>query len=469
MKLARFLPAVAVIAAACADLPTAPERTPQLPSASVAGAPTGSVAVVFVDEASVSASTLGQIAALGGTLTSRHDDIGVVFVSGLSLGSVAQLLTDPAVASIGVDRWIDWLPGLQVLGAVEAPEASPSGHKDFTTVPWFNRQWNMRVIQADRAWGAGFSGAGAKVAILDTGLDYGNRELVGLVDLSKSASFVPSDPVLPTDHPVTDLHFHGTHVASSVVTNGRTIAGVAPHTTLIGVKVLSFRGSGSFEGVIGGIMHATNVDADVINMSLGAGVDLADPEVPPLVTALARAVRYAEKNGTIVISAAGNDELNLDDATAPYYVPCEVSTICVSATGPVLQQNFDQPSWYTNYGATAVEVAAPGGNSDPVNGNDHGWDLIYGACARQTTQPGLAPCRASTDGVAYFYALAAGTSMATPHVSGVAALIKAASPMLPVSALKNRIIEYSDDLGAAGLDPYYGYGRINAWRSLTRQ
>src|SRR6185503_18175610 len=153
-----------------------------------------------------------------------------------------------------------------------------------------------------------------------------------------------------------------------------------------------------------------------------------------------RMIKWAEKQGTIVISAAGNDALNLDLGSV-VSTPCEQSTICVSATGPLLQQNFDQPATYTNFGITAIEVAAPGGNA--VDGDDSAYqteDLIIGACSSRTSEAGLAPCRLNAAGVVNFYAWAAGTSMATPHVVGLAALVKGANPLLSVKGLKNKIL-----------------------------
>ncbi|HEY8165755.1 MAG TPA: S8 family serine peptidase, partial [Gemmatimonadaceae bacterium] len=177
-----------------------------------------------------------------------------------------------------------------------------------------------------------------------------------------------------------------------------------------------------------------------------------------------RVIRDAEKQGTIVISAAGNSALNLDVGSI-VATPCEQSTICVSATGPLMQQNFDQPAEYTNYGITAIEVAAPGGNASDT-AEYVNKDLIIGACSRRTTQPTLAPCRTSTEGVAYFYAYAAGTSMATPHVVGEAAQIKSANPTLSVAGIRTKILGTADDIGVKGRDIYSNYGRINVARAL---
>src|SRR5690348_15950031 len=117
-----------------------------------------------------------------------------------------------------------------------------------------------------------------------------------------------------------------------------------------------------------------------------------------LLELMSRVIKDAERNGTIVISAAGNDAINLDQGTL-VSTPCEESTICVSATGPLLQQNFDQPASHTNYGITAVDVAAPGGNADPGGDTNkyQNEDLIIGACSRRASDQTLAVCRTNTD------------------------------------------------------------------------
>jgi len=320
------------------------------------------------------------------------------------------------------------------------------------------------------------------VAIVDTGIDYDHREIKGLVDLAASKSFsslivgeagveanVPVEPQLPGDQPFMDNHFHGTHVASTVASNNVSVAGVAPKATLIAVKVLNFMGSASFESVASGILHASGpANADVINMSLGAEVDPNEEGVPALLKFMSRVIKQAEKDGAIVISAAGNSALDLDQGSI-VATPCEQSTICVSATGPLLQQNFDQPATYTNFGITAIEVAAPGGNATDNDSEYQTEDLIIGACSRRASEATLNVCRANTDGVVYFYAFAAGTSMASPHVAGQAALIKSQNPTLSVKGLRARILNTADDVQAPGRDVYTNHGRINVARALGLQ
>lgn len=469
--------------AACTDLPTAPtpgagELRPSLATSS--GISTGKTVVVFTDTAAIPQAGLDLIASVGGVVTTRWDDIGVAFVTGLSVDALSSLSASELVSAVGNDRILNWLPGVR-LGAAVQGDASLVTRGD----PWNARyyvdgtQWGMRVIGADKAWAAGFQGTPTtRVAIIDTGIDYGHRELTGLVDLGASTSFahiivgeagveasVPVEPQVPGDQPYMDNHFHGTHVAATVASNNISVAGVAPKVTLIAVKVLSFTGSGTFESVASGILHAAGpANADVINMSLGAEVEPAEEGVPALLLLMKRVIKQAEKQGTIVISAAGNSFLNLDQGTV-VATPCEQSTICVSATGPLMQQNFDQHATYTNHGKTAIHVAAPGGNASD-DGNYVNQDLIISACSRRASEPGLIVCRANTDGVLYFYAYAAGTSMASPHVAGEAALIKSANPLISVNGLRSKILHTADDVQDPGRDIFTNWGRISAATAL---
>jgi subtilisin family serine protease len=405
-------------------------------------------------------------------------------VKGLSASALTSLSANSLIAAVGNDRILNWLPRVSVRGVVKGdvtavPQNNPANATYFAD----GTQWNMKIIGADKAWAAGKQGLpSTRVAIVDTGIDYGHREIRTLVDLAASRSFAnlivgvadgvpeidaPIEPQLPVDSPFMDNHFHGTHVASTVASNNISVASIAPDITLIAVKVLSMTGSGSFESVASGIRYAADsANADVINMSLGAEVEPGEDGVPALLELMKRVIHEAEKQGTIVISAAGNSSLNLDVGTV-VATPCEQSTMCVSATGPLLQQNFDQPATYTNFGITAIDVAAPGGNADPNDDTKYqNEDLIIGACSRRASDQTLVVCRTNTDGVEYFYAYAAGTSMATPHVSGEAAMIKSYFPTLSPAGVRNKIISNADDIGTKGRDVYSNYGRINVARAL---
>jgi lantibiotic leader peptide-processing serine protease len=489
------VPALLVVAA-CSDAPTgvAPAQQPSItPKASLTpatGIPTGKTVVVFKDTSTIPLAGTALITSLGGVVTKRWDNIGVAFVGGLSVSALTTLSASNLVAAVGNDRYVNWLPktsvrAVQAKDVVAVPQNNPANATYFTD----GTQWNMKIIGADKAWAAGKEGLhSTRVAIVDTGIDYGHRELRTLVDLSTSKSFanttfvggsvadgvpalpdaeVPADPQLPTDSAFMDNHFHGSHVASTVASNNISVASIAPQVTLIAVKVLNWQGSGSFEGVASGIRHAAGpANADVINMSLGAMVDPNEDGVPALLELMSRVIKDAEKQGTIVVTAAGNDSYNLDQGVL-VSTPCEQATVCVSATGPLLQQNFDQPAFYTNYGLSAIEVAAPGGNADPADDTKYQQeDLIIGACSRRATDQTLVVCRTNTDGGVYFYAFAAGTSMASPHVAAEAALIHSYNPTLSVKGIRSKILSATDDIGASGRDIYSNYGRINVAKAV---
>ena len=491
----------ALVLNACSDAPTAASTPSSSSAASVAprssisvtsGVPTGKTVVIFKDSAAIPPAGLALINSLGGIVTARWDNVGVAFVGGMSLDALTTLKASNLIAAIGNDRYVNWLPRYSVR-AIKANDVLALPHNNPANATYYadGTQWNMKIIGADKAWAAGKEGLHTtRVAIVDTGIDYGHRELRTLVDLSASKSFanttfVPScvDPAvpclptgdqevavdiqLPTDSAFMDNHFHGSHVASTVASNNISVASIAPDVTLIAVKVLNWQGTGSFEGVASGIRHAAGAaNADVINMSLGANVDPNEEGVPALLELMSRVIKDAEKQGAIVITAAGNDGLDLDQGVL-VSTPCEQATVCVSATGPLLQQNFDQPATYTNFGITAIEVAAPGGNADPNDDTKYQQeDLIIGACSRRASDQTLAVCRTNVDGANYFYAFAAGTSMASPHVAAEAALIKSYNPWLSVGGVKTKILQATDDIGAKGRDVYSNYGRINVAKAL---
>ena len=471
--LSAILPAL--VAVACSDTTTEPAATPRAISASVdaAGVPTGRTVVVFTDTASIPASGVDLISTLGGTVTTRWDDVGIAFVTGVSPDALATLQGSDLIQAVGNDRVVNWLSGLTIGSAVEGAAPGPEAGDPFKSSYYVaGTQWGPRIIKADAAWTAGMEGLPTtRVAILDTGIDYTHRELRGLVDMAASRSFtytaavegVEVEPQYPGDEPFMDNHMHGSHVAATVASNNISVSGVAPDVTLIAVKVLNLQGSGSFEGVASGIRYAsTEANADVINMSLGAQVEPSEEGVPALLELMKRVIRAAEKEGAIVISAAGNDTVNLDTGTV-VSTPCEQSTLCVSATGPFQQQDFDQLAVYSNFGMTAIEVAAPGGNARPGYVNA---DLIIGACSSRASSATLNVCRVNAAGGPHFYAYAAGTSMATPHVAGLAALLKSYRPMLGPKAAALAIMHSADDVQEAGRDAGSNWGRINVARAL---
>src|SRR6476646_5639804 len=299
-----------------------------------------------------------RVTALGGSIESLHADGGFAVVSGLSADAAAALTKVGGVSDVQPDVEVSLE---QPVASVEA-DASAVGDVDIASqanpaaAARYVWQWNMRAIGANTAWAAGKLGnAGVTVAILDTGLDYNIADLNGLVDLSRSTSFVASDNALattyfPSRNKVTDFNGHGTNVATQVSSKAAVLAGVTSRTTLIGVKVLGRTGSGSLSGVLWAADHG----ADGANMSLGGGFSKAGNG--RYVGLINKVFNYANKQGMLIVVAAGNDAADLDHDGNFHSTYCnQQHVVCVSAFGPALASNIGTPAadaatYYTNFG-----------------------------------------------------------------------------------------------------------------------
>lgn len=478
MKLSRlFVPAAlagAVVLGACSDETPTRTTAPHSPLASRSVAPPpGEVAprYLLVFKSHAPGDFESRVAGLGGTVLLNHK-LGIAVVTGLDSASVSVLKQ-----SVHAD-FAEKEPSFRLVepAAVKQPRpadlpaaaarsgAAPASIEDPASAILFGEQWNMRQVHADAAWAAGHLGdPDVTVAILDTGIDYLLPDLVGRVDLSRSKSFEPLDDLyaayyFPGRDPSTDLHFHGTNVATQVASNAWAFAGVTSRTTLMSVKVCSFLGG--CDGVVEGLLYAIDNGADVVNMSLGGWFQKS--AFPGAVAAYNRIMNYAKQQGVTVVVSAGNDGIDLDrqnnvpiddedgNLIGRFHVPSFFSTycdathvICVSAT-----RMGDVPASYTNYGRSAIDVAAPGGDID---------EWVYALC------PQTSLVFACEDG--YYVLGVAGTSQAAPHVSGLAALMVEKYGRKP-NQIKNAIRKSADDLGQPGNDPYFGAGRIDVARAV---
>lgn len=421
-----------------------------------------------------------RVAALGGTLESVHDAGGIAVVSGISDAAATRLTSIHGVNEAQPDAELSLATPTATIEADAADVADPSissvsNPAGASRYAW---QWNMRDINASAAWTAGKLGdASVTVAILDTGIDYDNPDLNGLVDLTRSASFSTSDDAItstyfPTRNRIDDYNGHGTNVAAQVSSRAAVHAGVTSKTTLIGVKVLGANGRGSLSSVLNGVLWAADHGADVANMSLGGG--FAKAGNGSYVSLINRVFNYAARQGMLVAVAAGNDEADLDHNGNYLATYCDQPQVaCVSAVGPTtVTGNADEPSYYSNFGRSAISVAGPGGNGGAVasawpwgSGN---WSYVWSYCAKHRlvlsstgAVLGYAGCQAGNR-VSGF----AGTSQATPHVAGLAALLVAEMGKGHPQTIKAAIQNSADDLGQPGVDPNYGRGRINVGKAL---
>lgn len=409
------------------------------------------------------------VSAAGGTVVFGHAGAGVGVAVSNAPNFAALARASNAISSVEADRVVQW----------QTPRTTVDVDPAFTNPPnndtFFNGvQWAPQAIDAPAAWAAGCTGNGVRVAILDGGIHSTHVDLIANLDVASSASFVPGFAF----NQDVGTFWHGTHVAGIVAAADNNIGtiGIAPQARLIGVKVLH-GGSGSFGGVIQGILYAATpqaqggAGASIINMSLGAVFAKNDTGGGQLVAAMNKAVNYANRFGVLVVSAAGNDGLDLDHSGNLISVPAQSgSGIAVSATAPIGYAlgatNFDNPASYSNYGHSVINVAAPGGD-DALPGN--------ALCTRSTTTGSITqPCwvfdlvlSTSRGGAASTtsYSFAAGTSMAAPAASAVAAMIKQKNPNISLGAWKAALQNSAIDAGKNGADPFYGKGWVNALRA----
>lgn len=274
--------------------------------------------------------------------------------------------------------------------------------------PYFSTyQYGPQKIQAPQAWDIA-EGDGIEIAVVDTGVEADHPDLKGKV--IEGYDFVDNDNVAQ------DGNGHGTHVAgiaAAITNNGVGVAGVAPNAKILPVRALNDSGSGTLADIASAIRYAADRDAEVINLSLGSTQHSATMQ---------SAVNYAWNQGSVVVAAAGNT----GDTTINYpaYYP---NTIAVAST-----DSNDRKSSFSTYGASWVDVAAPGTSI---------YSTYIGGGYRSLN----------------------GTSMATPHVAGLAALL--ASQGKNKHDIRAAIEETADPIDGTGT--YWRYGRVNAYKAVT--
>ena len=462
---------------------TSAEFSPTLMSATAAA----SSYVILGKAEKLTDGTAASLRALGAQVTVLPE-IGVAFASSADPDFAAKAGAIDGVQAVAADFEYQWVAPQTDAGRVEISEAEvvvgPSAVYG-SAETFRNVQWAPDAIHAPDAWDAGARGAGARVAILDGGIHSTHLDIAPRLDVARSRSFVPNQPFnfdLRRDAAgvcnTPDTFWHGTHVAGIVAAPGQGAGtvGIAPDATIIGVKVLHC-GSGSFAAVINGIVYAATPIADggagahIINMSLGALVERGGSGIAHLAIAIERATKYADRRGVLVVASAGNDAVELNGGT--FNIPSDVGQVlAIAATGPMGwalgSTDVDRPASYTNFGTNTISVAGPGGDF-VLPGNQ--------VCSKPRIPTGtvaapcwvmdmvMAPCRGTGTSIGT-YCFAAGTSMAAPAVSGVAALVIGKFGPMPPQKLRHHLEQSADDLGKPGNDDFYGRGRINALRAI---
>ncbi|MGQ9640509.1 MAG: S8 family serine peptidase [Candidatus Bathycorpusculaceae bacterium] len=277
---------------------------------------------------------------------------------------------------------------------------------------YWNLQWGTRKIRADWAWNTTVGDNSILVAVIDTGVDYNHPDLV--------ANYVPlgRDWVNNDTNPMDD-NGHGTHCAgiiAATLNNALGVAGLA-QVHIMAEKALDAEGEGWEDDLANAIIHAAENGAKILSNSWGGYEDSI---------LLHEAIRYAYNMGLLIVASAGNEASNVKIYPAAYN-----EVVAVTAT-----DSDDAPAGFTSFGSW-VEVAAPG-----VNIYSTFWDDSY--------------------------TYMSGTSMACPHVVGVAALIWSQFPSATRDWVRAQLRYTADDLGDSGFDEYYGYGRVNAEKAVRQ-
>lgn len=303
---------------------------------------------------------------------------------------------------------------------------------------------SVPLIKANTLW-SDYDGTGIKVAVLDTGIDTNHPDLKGKV--VDKVSFAK-------DESPDDGNGHGTHVAGIIAGSGASSGGkykgVAPGASLMNIKVLGNEGYGPASSIMSGIEYAVDNGADIISMSLGARIWPPDGTDPLSITANA-----AVDAGVVVIVAAGNSGTPLQIAT-PAAAEKVIAVGASTKDDKVAQYSSQGPTWDHRI---KPEVVAPGGAS-PMSLDPAGLGIVSAKAAGSILDQ-MNPAY----GIDKYYLALSGTSMATPHVSGVVALLLQAYPKMKPEQIKQRLMNTAVDLG---YDPInQGAGRIDALSAVN--
>jgi thermitase len=273
--------------------------------------------------------------------------------------------------------------------------------------PWFPNQWHLTRIGAPAAWDVTCGSSNVIIAILDTGVDGTHPDLAGLM--------VPGWNVYNNNNNTADVLGHGTSVAgcaAAMSNNGLGVASVSWNSRLMPIRISDTAGTATYSAMAAGLTWAADHGAKVANISYIASDN----------STVRSAAQYFMNHGGVVTAAAGNYSTNMTGADNPYILTVSASDV------------YDGYSTTTNYGAS-IDVAAPGVTV---------WTTIVGG-----------------------YQSRSGTSMSAPIVAGVAALTMSANPLLSAAQVQQIIKDSAEDKGAPGWDPYFGYGRVNAFRAVS--
>ena len=396
------------------------------------------------------------IAAAGGEIVREIPQIGVTAVRSEDPNFARAASRIAGVSHVGPDLMLSLdLPEARVVAA------------DFTTLGiedndlYMAYQWDIRRVGGDADTWAIEKGAGAIVAVLDTGVFAAHPDIAPNYAYGKDFTDItvelPPGWIMWDEGGPEDYEGHGTHVAGSIaatIDDGRII-GVAPEASIANYKVMVAviddegwdTGIGYQSWIVDGIVTAADDGVHVINMSLGGWRAMNEPGGAAAYVAYLRATQYARQQGTLVVASSGNSGLDLTRVRPVFHVPSGTpAAMSINATGP-----DDSLAFYSNYGASETRVVGPGGD---VSAPPFSYCLSA-----------YSPFNAWAPGAGWVFSI--GTSMAAPKVAGVAALIYAQNPRIRPQQVEALLMQTADPIGDPGFSAEFGHGIAHAYRALT--
>ncbi|MEU2455025.1 S8 family serine peptidase [Streptomyces sp. NPDC012765] len=399
------------------------------------------------------------VTANGGTVFNHYDAIGVIIAHSASGTFATTMRGVSGVQQVGATRTSD-------VPADAYNPALPANPAQSTTPSGEPVRADMTQIKADQAWAVTTGSASVKVGILDTGVDDQHQDLAPNFNAADSASCAYGKPDTRSGA-WRDVGTHGTHVAGTVAAakNGKGVIGVAPGVKISSVRIAEPTSSLFFaENTVCGFMWAGDHGFKVTNNSYYTDPwqfncpDNADQAA--IIEGVKRAQEYAEGKGSLQVAAAGNSNIDLANKTTDTESPNDSTPVTRTITNACLDIPTELPgvvtvsamgttakASYSNYGLNVVDVTAPGGDATGI----------------YSTLPGGK------------YGSMSGTSMASPHVAGVAALLASTNPGITPAQLRDKLATQANDVacpsdgrckGTTAKNGFFGEGQVDALKAV---
>lgn len=447
-------------APASASAPASSSTTSSTASASGAWA-AGTRAYLVITAPGDTTSVRSAVTDNGGTVFAHYDAIGVVVAHSASASFAATMRGVSGVQQVGATRTSDVPADAYNPALPSTPSQTP------TTLTETNR-WDMTQINADKAWAVTTGSATVKVGVLDTGVDDRHQDLAPNFNAADSVSCAYGRPDTRAGA-WRDVDTHGTHVAGTIAAakNGKGVIGVAPNVKISSVRIAE-PGSGLFfaENTICGFVWAGDHGFKVTNNSYYTDPWMFncpdDLDQGAIIEGVRRAQAYAESKGSLQVAAAGNSDYDLANKTTDTSSPNDSTPVRRTLTNACIDIPTELPgvvtvsatgkgsgkASYSNFGTDVIDIAAPGGD---------------GASGVYSTLPGGK------------YGNLSGTSMASPHVTGVAALMVSVNPSLTPADIRSRLAAQARDLpcpadrrctGTTAKNGFFGEGETDALKAV---